>query len=346
MVAPKMRDMTLTCVLFHNLIRQLSFLILLLLSNGVFAQSADVTIDGMGFSWQGKSFNYTGISFFNAIYNPAFNKDREQRKQWLQKFKDNGITVLRIWGQWDNKLGFVDTCTGCTLYEKEGSLNSRHLQTLKEIAEDAASLDMVVLFVLFQRESWNDQIRLADAASEKAVSQLAVELKPHRNIIFQIWNEFDYRVADYYRIIKKEDPARLVTNSPGYGSVLGSPAENRLLDYLSPHTSRDDDKHWQLAEKEVAYLIARYNKPVVDDEPARRGTPDFGGPKIPTSPIDHILHMHNVLKAGGHVIYHHDMFQTGYGTPAVPPSGIPDPDFSPYHRQVFDFLKIKDKYVK
>jgi hypothetical protein len=30
---------------------------------------------------------------------------------------------------------------------------------------------------------------------------------------------------------------------------------------------------------------------------------------------------------------------TGYGSPAIPPSGIPDPDFSPFHRQVFDYLR-------
>jgi hypothetical protein len=32
------------------------------------------------------------------------------------------------------------------------------------------------------------------------------------------------------------------------------------------------------------------------------------------------------------------MFQTGYNTPSCPPSGIPDPEFNPYHKTVFDFL--------
>lgn len=34
----------------------------------------------------------------------------------------------------------------------------------------------------------------------------------------------------------------------------------------------------------------------------------------------------------------------GYGTPACPPSGIPDPEYSPYHRQVFEFLKLRERY--
>ena len=118
------------------------------------------------------------------------------------------------------------------------------------------------------------------------------------------------------------------------------------MDFLSPHTSRHDDRQWEIAPKEIAYLIERYQKPVVDDEPARRGTPKFGGPKNPTSPYDHILRIYKVWEAGGYVIYHHDMFQTGYGTDAIPPSGIPDPDFSDYHKAVFAFLALKERYIR
>jgi hypothetical protein len=117
------------------------------------------------------------------------------------------------------------------------------------------------------------------------------------------------------------------------------------MDFLSPHTSRRDDLQWEISPKEIAYLLQLYQKPVVDDEPARKGTPKYGGPKKPTTPYDHILRIYNVWKAGGYVIYHHDMFQTGYGSDAVPPSGIPDPDFSPYHKIVFDFLAHKERYL-
>lgn len=95
----------------------------------------------------------------------------------------------------------------------------------------------------------------------------------------------------------------------------------------------------------MAYLLARYRKPVVDDEPARTGTAKFGGPKGDTSPFDHILQMRAVWAAGGHVTYHHDLFQTGAGSPAVPPGGVPDPEFSPYHRTVFEFLAGRDRHL-
>jgi hypothetical protein len=35
----------------------------------------------------------------------------------------------------------------------------------------------------------------------------------------------------------------------------------------------------------------------------------------------------------------------GAGDPSVPPNGIPDPEFSPFHRQVFEFLKWRDRYI-
>ncbi|MCX6329503.1 MAG: hypothetical protein NTZ85_08345 [Bacteroidia bacterium] len=68
------------------------------------------------------------------------------------------------------------------------------------------------------------------------------------------------------------------------------------LDYLSPHTTRDDNRHWEVAVKEIEYLLKKYNKPVVDDEPARRGTPQFGGPKNPVLPTDHIIHIYKYEK--------------------------------------------------
>jgi hypothetical protein len=104
------------------------------------------------------------------------------------------------------------------------------------------------------------------------------------------------------------------------------------------------DRHWEVAPKEIEYLITRYKKPVVDDEPARNGTPNFGGPKVPTDPYDHILQIYQVWQAGGYILYHHDMFQTGYNTPAVPPSGIPDPEFNPYHKTVLDFIAKRERY--
>ena len=308
----------------------------------------ELTVSGTRFLLDGQPFPLTGVSFFNAIYNPTFNKSTEERRAWLRKFQRYGINMIRVWGQWDNRRGFVDSCPECSLYTADGSLRPERIAALKQICTDADAEGVVVEFVLFSQESWHDNIRLAPAAADKAVAAVARELQPHRNVILQVWNEFDERTLDHVKTIKSIDPRRIVTNSPGFAGVLqGMRGEEAALDFLSPHTSRGGGApHWEIAPREVALLLAKYRKPVVDDEPARNGTPQFGGPKTPTSPMDHIVQILRVWEAGGHVVYHHDMFQTGYGTPAVPPSGIPDPQFNPYHRTVFEFLAQRERYWK
>jgi hypothetical protein len=305
-----------------------------------------ITVSGTHFLVNGEPFPFTGISFFNAIYNPTFNKSSEERMKWLGKFRRYGINVLRIWCQWDSKRGFADAGPESTMYSPGGELRGQPLQTLKEILKDADRTGMVVQLVLFAQESWHDGIRLRPDAADKAVAALTRALVPYRNVTLEVWNEFSDRVLDHVKTIKSIDKKRLVTNSPGGAGVLGDGAQNQALDYLAPHTSRQSaGRAWEIAPKEIAYLMARYQKPVVDGEPARNGTPKFGGPQAKTSPYDHILQIQEVWKLGGHITYHHDMFQTGYGSSAVPPHGIPDPEFNPYHQQVLQFIALRERYM-
>jgi hypothetical protein len=312
------------------------------------ALAAELAISGTRFHLDGKPFPYTGVSFFNAIYNTNFNANSEARIAWLKKFQGYRINVLRVWGQWDNARGFVDASPSSTLYRSDGSLRAEPLATLKAMLRDCDAQGMVVELALFAQESWRENIRLGPEAERRAVETLTRELMLFRNVTFQIWNEHDdERVIPLVKLIKSLDPKRLVTNSSGYAGDLGKEEENRVLDYLTPHTSRQskERKHWEQAAREIESLIKKFNKPVVDDEPARNGTSNFGGPREQTFPTDHILAIYNVWRVGGYPTYHHDMFQTGYGTPACPPSGVPDPEFSSYHRQVFEFLKLRDKYA-
>ena len=310
------------------------------------AAGHELTVSGTRFLLDGAPFPYTGVSFFNAIYNREFNRDSAARIEWLRKFRRYGINVLRIWSQWDSRRGYMDTCPQCTLYHPDGQLRTEHLQVLKAILTDADREGFVIELVLFSQESWHDNIRLGPEEAQRAVATLTRELAPWRNVTFQVWNEFSERVPEHVKEIRAADRKRLVTNSPGVaGDLLGDPAQPRLLDYLTPHTSRPGNgKTWNLAAAEIRYLVERYGKPVVDDEPGRNGTASFGGPKEPTHPYDHIVHIWEVWKAGGYTTYHHDMVQTGQGSRAVPAHGVPDPEFSPYHRVVFEFLAHRERH--
>lgn len=304
-----------------------------------------LTVEGTRFLMDGKPFPYTGITFFNAPFNPAFNASHEARMRWLRKFQRYGITVLRIWCQWDGRPQYVDAGPDSTLYHPDGSLREKHLRTLKAILADTNEAGMGVELTLFAQESWHADIRLAPEAADRAVADLTRELKPYRHVGFQVWNEFSDRILDHVKNIHAIDPARLVTNSPGPAGDLGDQLQDEALDYLTPHTSRHNGPHWKLVPDEIAYLLARYRKPVVDDEPARNGTPNYGGPTEPTNPYDQIVQIYDVWRAGGYVNYHHDMFQTGYGSPPVPPSGIPDPEFNPYHRRILEFIALRHRYA-
>lgn len=305
----------------------------------------ELIVSGTTFVRDNQWFPFTGISFFNAIYNPTFNKDSATRKTWMRKFQRYGINVLRVWGQWDTARGYADTAPHHTLYHKDGSLRAEHVARLKEIARDADELGIVIELALFSQESFYSDIRLGPREADRAVAAITRELLPHRNLTIQIWNELSERVLDHVKTVRAVDPKRLVSNSPGVSGILGDDAQNRALDYLTPHTVRQRaGKHWEIAPQELAYLMKRYRKPVVDDEPARNGTSDFGGPKEETSPYDQILQIYQVWQLGAYIVYHHDMFQTNYGSPAVPPSGIPDPEFSPYHRTVLEFIAKRERY--
>jgi hypothetical protein len=57
--------------------------------------------------------------------------------KWLETFQSYGVTVLRVWCQWDSGRGFVDASPTSTLYEPDGALRAGPLATLKAMLGDA-----------------------------------------------------------------------------------------------------------------------------------------------------------------------------------------------------------------
>lgn len=298
----------------------------------------ELSIDGTRLLLDGQPYYFQGLSFFNALYNPAFNADAAARNAWLAKFGANGINALRVWCQWDfaPPRNFVDTAPEHTMYSPDGAVREDAFERLRALILAADTRRMVIEVTLFSHEK---QPNLPDEVLERAARGMARRLAPYRNVIVQIWNEDSTAVLRLVEAVKAEDPARLVTNSPGFAGNLGDDAQNRALDLLTPHTARGgDEPFWELAPRQIASLLERYRKPVIDDEPARTGIIEFGGIPGGTRPERHIAQIQAVRALGAYHTYHHDMFQRGYGYAATPPSGVPDPDFSPFHRQVFDYL--------
>ena len=82
-------------------------------------------------------FVFTGLNSFNAIYNPVFNCSSEDRRRWLEKLQSYAINVLRVWGQWNNRRGVVETDEQATLHQTYGKLRPEPLTRLKTILADA-----------------------------------------------------------------------------------------------------------------------------------------------------------------------------------------------------------------
>jgi hypothetical protein len=286
-----------------------------------------------------RPFHLHGLSFFNALYNPNFNRNRQSRGHWLDKFQEYGINSLRVWCQWDftgPHRQFVDADVDHTLFAPDGGLRALYLDRLAGLIAAADERGMVIELAYFAAEHAHDR-REDSRLLGQWVRELTRWLQPFPNVIAQIWNECSRDIADLFRQAKDCDSSRLVTSTPGFPGDLGDDEQNRMLDVLTPHTARKGD-FWVEAPRQLEELQARFAKPVIDDEPARTGIKQFGG-RPDSTPQQHILHIRNVRERTLHHIYHHDMFQCGYGHPATPPSGIPDPQFSDFHRPVFEYLR-------
>ncbi|MDQ3701939.1 MAG: hypothetical protein M3442_13610 [Chloroflexota bacterium] len=299
-----------------------------------------IGIDGTRLTLDGRPFPFTGLSFFNAIYNPAFNRSPAERLRWLRVFRDNGVNALRVWCQWDftPPRVFIDVAPEHSLYTDQGEIRDEHLRSLMALITAADSLGMVIEVTLFSHEK---RPNLPPDVLERGARNVAARLIPYRNVLLQIWNEDSTEWARLFRAVKEADPARLVTSSPGVANVLGDDEHNTTMDLLTPHTIRRsaEESFWEVAPRQIASLIERFRKPVIDDEPARNGPVQFGGIEGGTQPQWHVAAIKGVRAVGGYPIYHHDMFQYGYSAATTPPSGIPEPDFSPFHRHVFDYLR-------
>ena len=93
------------------------------------ADSPVLGVSGTRLTLDGRPFPLTGVSFFNALYNPALQPGAGARERWLRTFLDWGVNTLRVWCQWDfaPAARFIDTAPGHSLYADDGSLREAHV---------------------------------------------------------------------------------------------------------------------------------------------------------------------------------------------------------------------------
>jgi hypothetical protein len=85
-------------------------------------------VAGSKLTLDGEPFFYQGLTFFNALYNPAFNLAADERRAWVRKFKANGINALRVMCQWDYAApaAFIDLAPDHSMYTDEDGSKMSH----------------------------------------------------------------------------------------------------------------------------------------------------------------------------------------------------------------------------
>jgi hypothetical protein len=218
-----------------------------------------------------------GASYYAGLGAPDEFVDKD-----LKELKELGFNWIRVWATWggfDNNVSAVDD---------EGKAREPYLANLKKLCEKASELGMIVDITFSRGNGVAGSGSLpSQEAHLNAVTVIATELKPYRNIYIDLANERnvqDRRYVGFEELailrdrIKSIDPERLITASQGEEiseDELKKYLEIVKIDFITPHRPRDiNTPNDTIAKtKEYLQLMRKFGKivPLHYQEPFRRG---------------------------------------------------------------------------
>jgi hypothetical protein len=200
----------------------------------------------------------------------------------LKELKEYGFNWIRVWATWsgfENNVAAVDN---------EGKAREPYLTSLKKLCEKANKLGMIVDVTFSRGNGIAGSGSLPSAESHlNAVTVIATELKPYRNVYIDLANERnieDRRHVGFEELailrdrIKSIDPERLITASQG-GDISEDELKKYLeivkVDFITPHRPRDINTPSETIAKTKEYiqLMQKFGRilPLHYQEPFRRG---------------------------------------------------------------------------
>ncbi|MCP4646082.1 MAG: cellulase family glycosylhydrolase [bacterium] len=182
-----------------------------------------------------------GCSYYGAlgVENP------EAITQDLDDLKAHGFNWIRVWATWnayDHNVSAV---------APDGTVRAPYLDRLKQVCHLAGQRGMVV-DVTVTREAAEEEAFPSSMEQHLAVMRtLTRELKPYRNLFFDVGNERNVgdarmvpmnEVAILIAAVKEVDPDRLCTASHAGGELqpnaLGNYMDSGRVDFVAPHRPR------------------------------------------------------------------------------------------------------------
>jgi hypothetical protein len=233
------------------------FLLLIYFNLGYFPASAqELKVNGQFFTLDDKPFDMWGVRVASATQINEYTKSLIKN---LNDYKSEGINTLSIYLQGSSG-GYSDP-----FYDEGRNIKKGHLRRLKNIIEECAQRDMVVIVgIFYQRTVRNESNLKTEAEIREAVRTVTQLLKPYNNIIINIANEQN---SGYYKgfeafnfndpqniiglceVAKKTDPNRIV-GAGGYHDssnvVIGKSefVDVLLFDTFSGDIEKGHDSGW------------------------------------------------------------------------------------------------------
>ncbi|HPO85701.1 MAG TPA: hypothetical protein PLN86_07590 [Candidatus Hydrogenedentes bacterium] len=254
-------------------------------------------IENAHFTLNGKPAFLLGFSYYGSLGIEQHSQIEEDLHAW----RERGFNWFRVWATWDafNNDVCVATC--------EAVPRQPFLERLVLLCQTAAKAGMVVDVTVTRGAGPNFPKSMDE--HRKWVETLTKELKPFRNVYFDVGNERNIRdkryvsmeeVGELISCIKRLDPGRLCTASHG-GDITEDELRNYLevgkVDFICPHRPRQSGSPEETIHRTQKYLetMAKLGKvvPVHYQEPFRRGYADW-------EPLvkDYLVDLEGALRGG------------------------------------------------
>lgn len=227
--------------------------------------------DGRYFTLDGKPTFLLGISYYGG----AGVSDPASLKADLDDIAAAGFNWVRVWATWSHG-------ENVSVVNADGSVRQPYMSRLKTLIRECDRRGIVVDVTMTRGES---PMPLSRAEHLACAQTLARELKPFRNMYFDVANERDVgdarhvpleEVGELIGAIKHIDPDRLCTASGVPGSVeeLSAYLGVGRCDFIAPHLGREPTSPAQ-TEARVREFIGWMEKlgkrvPIHLQEPFRR----------------------------------------------------------------------------